>query len=242
MAADQASVQPPESGHNRRKNVGTGAGSQATQLLGAFAWKLLVAAAVAVLTQLVTDLPRLLVALLFVLVLAVGGLFWVLLEPLESMERIRTRRRATLTFVGVAAVGLATWLGIQMAGLLAPDEDQVLSVIDRELNYIVNPNLDALMDMWDPAGLVVDCDRDDYRFEGRGELQERYLRLMDEPWRTVDLVNVTVSVDGDRGVVRHKGTVVNGIYHPHLATYELRKTRGKWLIYRLLINCDRKPS
>lgn len=120
-----------------------------------------------------------------------------------------------------------------------PDPEQVRAVILSEVNASVAQDLDTLKAIYAPNAVIIDHNgtptdaSDDTVWQGWPNIERRYLAFFSAGHTAINLVDLSIQVDGNQATGTHQGTVLDGVFHPDLGVYTLEKTNGQWLISQL---------
>lgn len=120
-----------------------------------------------------------------------------------------------------------------------PEPEQVRAVILNEVNASVAQDLDTLEAIYAPTAVVIDRNgtptdtSDDTVWQGWPNIERRYLAFFSAGHTAINLVDLSIQVDGNQATGTHQGTVLDGVLYPDLGVYTLEKINGEWLISQL---------
>ena len=122
---------------------------------------------------------------------------------------------------------------------LAPNPQQVRQVIFNEVSGAIAQDLEYLRSLYAPDAVVVDHNgtptdpSDDTTWRGWVNIERRYRAFFAAGFSSLNLIDLTIRVDGDRATATHTGVVLDGAAYPDQGVYALEKLNGQWLITRL---------
>ncbi|MDI9548373.1 MAG: nuclear transport factor 2 family protein [Chloroflexota bacterium] len=132
-------------------------------------------------------------------------------------------------------------------GADAPDDEVIRAVLLAEGEFVVEQDIDALMQLWAPDSRVVDAkntpddDADDQNWDGKDAIRHRYVRTVfpGSPDQ-VQPSDLEIAIDGDEAVV-HATTHIGSEISPAGDRWELVRIDGCWLIRSLTYNLEAHP-
>lgn len=131
---------------------------------------------------------------------------------------------------------VATPLPVATTAVSLPDLEQIQQVIDSEVQGAVSKNLALLQSIYAPDAVVIDRAgtpdnfADDTTWQSWPNIERRYRAFFSVGVSSVSLVGASVQVDGERAIVTHNGTIMDGTLYPDYAVYTLARRNGQWLI------------
>lgn len=120
-----------------------------------------------------------------------------------------------------------------------PDPEQVRSVILNEITGAISQDLTFLQSLYAPNAVVIDHKAtpddpdDDTTWRGWVNIERRYLEFFAAGFSALNLIDLSIQVNGERAVGTHQGVVLDGILYPDEGVYILEKIDGQWLITQL---------
>ncbi len=129
----------------------------------------------------------------------------------------------------------------------APDDEAIRAVLLAEGEFVVEQNIDALMQLWAADSRVADAKNtpddagDDQNWDGKDAIRHRYVRtVFPGAPDQVQPSDLDIAVNGDEAVVQattHIGSEVS----PAGDRWELTRIDGCWLIRSLTYNLEARP-
>lgn len=122
------------------------------------------------------------------------------------------------------------------------EEHEVKDVILQEVAAVIHQDLFEIQKLYAPSAIVIDARgtgddiSDDFVYKGWNEIKLRYLAYFRCCAYNFTVVELDVKVNGDRATGIHKGIEIEGKYYREIASYELQKINGRWLITQLTHN------
>ncbi len=116
------------------------------------------------------------------------------------------------------------------------DVDQIQTTINNEIRGAVTQDLALLQSIYAPDAVIIDRAgtpenfADDTTWQSWPNIARRYQAFFSSGISSISLVAAAVQIEGDRAMVTHKGTIMDGILYPDYAVYTLEKRNGQWLI------------
>ncbi len=120
-----------------------------------------------------------------------------------------------------------------------PDQQQVRDVIHSEMNGAITQDLPLLQSLYTSNAKIVDHKgtpdnlADNTTWQGWPNIERRYLEFFSAGYTTLDLVDLSIQVDGNRATGAHWGAVLDGIVYEDRGLYTLEKIENRWLITQL---------
>jgi ketosteroid isomerase-like protein len=120
-----------------------------------------------------------------------------------------------------------------------PDPQQVRQVIFNEVSGAIAQDLEFLKSLYTPDAVVIDHNgtpadpSDDTTWRGWVNIERRYRAFFAAGFSSLNLIDLTIQMDGDRATGTHAGVVLDGTAYPDQGVYALEKVDGRWLITRL---------
>lgn len=120
-----------------------------------------------------------------------------------------------------------------------PEPEQVRAVIMGEINAVLAKDLPLLKSLYAPQAVVTDHNgtpdnaTDDKTWQNWANIEQRYLALLAAGFSSLNLVDLSIQVDGDRATGTHQGVVVNGTVYRDRGVYTLEKINQQWLIVQV---------
>lgn len=120
-----------------------------------------------------------------------------------------------------------------------PEPEQVRAVIMGEVNATLAKNLPLLKSLYAPGALIIDHhgtadnSADDKTWQDWANIEQRYLALFAAGFSSLNLVDLSIQVDGDRATGTYQGVVVNGTLYRDRGVYTLEKNNQHWLIVQV---------
>ncbi|HEX9923473.1 MAG TPA: hypothetical protein VGD99_12520 [Anaerolineae bacterium] len=120
-----------------------------------------------------------------------------------------------------------------------PDPQQVRQVIFNEVSGAIAQDLEYLRSLYAPDAVVVDHNgtpadpSDDTTWQGWVNIERRYRAFFAAGFSSLNLIDLTIQMDGDRATATHAGVVLDGTAYSDQGVYALEKLAGRWLITRL---------
>jgi hypothetical protein len=120
-----------------------------------------------------------------------------------------------------------------------PDPQRVRSVILNEITGAISQDLTFLKSLYAPNAVVIDHKAtpddpdDDTTWRGWINIERRYLEFFAAGFSSLNLVDLSIQVNGDQAVGTHQGVVLDGVLYPDEGVYILEKLDGQWLITQL---------
>lgn len=126
----------------------------------------------------------------------------------------------------------------------ANDEEAVMQLLSAEAEGIVSQDIDRLMEIWHPDGVVIDANHtpdnpsDDRVWGGIASVRERYVNeIFPSAPSSVTHPDVELTIEGDTATALSTTTI--GIDHaPGGDHWTFDKTDGRWLITGLTFNLE----
>jgi len=121
----------------------------------------------------------------------------------------------------------------------APEPEQVRAVILNEVNATVARDLPFLKSLYAPEAVIIDRHgtpddpSDDTTWRGWANIERRYQAFFSDGPAAINLVDLSIQVDGDQASGVHQGVVLDGTLYPDRGVYTLEKIDGQWLITQL---------
>ncbi len=150
------------------------------------------------------------------------------------------RGRANETAAREVALGSCS-LSLEAA---ASDEEAIWALIAAEGQYVVSQDIEALLRLWAPDGIVTDAKHsrgnpeDDQSWQGTDAIRYRYQRIVfpSAPMASQP-ADLDIRVDGDRAIVVST-TRIGEEVSPTGDRWEAVKRDGCWLLQRLDFNLE----
>jgi len=125
----------------------------------------------------------------------------------------------------------------------ATDEDAILQLLDAEAEGVVQQDIDRLMDLWAPDGVVTDANHtpddptDDPVWEGGEAIKERYLVIFQSFPTQAAHPDVELTISGD--IAEATTTTTIGIdMAPKGDEWTFAKIEERWYITNLTFNLE----
>jgi len=125
----------------------------------------------------------------------------------------------------------------------ATDEEAILQLLNAEAEGVVNQDIDRLMDLWAPDGVVTDANHtpddpsDDLVWEGAGAIRERYLVIFQSFPTQAAHPDVELTISGDTAEATTTTTIGVDMY-PEGDHWTFAKIEGRWYITSLTFNLE----
>lgn len=125
----------------------------------------------------------------------------------------------------------------------ATDEEAILQLLSAEAEGVVQQDIDRLMDLWAPDGVVTDANHtpddpsDDSVWEGAEAIKERYLAIFQSFPTQATHPDVEMTISGDTAEAMTTTTI--GIdMAPKGDKWTFAKIEGRWYITSLTFNLE----
>ncbi len=120
-----------------------------------------------------------------------------------------------------------------------PDSGQVRTVILNEVNGAMTEDLALLKSLYAPNAVIIDHNgtpddsSDDTTWQGWANIERRYLEFFSAGHSSLELVDLSIQVNGDQATATHQGAILDGTLYEDTGIYTLEKSNEQWLITRL---------
>lgn len=125
----------------------------------------------------------------------------------------------------------------------ATDEEAILQLLNAEAEGVVQQDIDRLMEIWAPDGVVTDANHtpddpsDDSVWEGAEAIKERYLAIFQSFPTQATHPDVELNINGDTAEAMTTTTI--GIdMAPKGDKWTFAKVEGRWYITSLTFNLE----
>ncbi|MFQ6001981.1 MAG: YybH family protein [Anaerolineae bacterium] len=125
----------------------------------------------------------------------------------------------------------------------ASDEEAILQLLAAEAEGVVQQDIDRLMDLWAPDGVVTDANHtpddpsDDLVWEGAEAIKERYLVIFQSFPTQATHPDVELTISGDTAEATTTTTI--GVdMAPKGDKWTFAKIEGRWYITSLTFNLE----
>lgn len=125
----------------------------------------------------------------------------------------------------------------------ATDEEAILQLLNAEAEGVVNQDIDLLMSLWAPDGVVTDANHtpddssDDLVWEGAEAIKERYLVIFQSFPTQAEHPDVELTITEDTAEAMTTTTI--GIdMAPKGDKWTFAKIEGRWYITSLIFNLE----
>ncbi len=125
----------------------------------------------------------------------------------------------------------------------ASDEEAIHHLLNAEAEGVVNQDIDLLMSLWTPEGVVTDANHtpddasDDLVWEGAEAIKERYLVIFQSFPTQAAHPDVEMSISGDSAEATTTTTIGVDMY-PKGDHWTFAKIDGRWYITSLTFNLE----
>ena len=127
----------------------------------------------------------------------------------------------------------------------ASDEEAILQLLNAEGEGVVQQDIDRLMEIWAPEGVVTDANHtsndpsDDKTWKGAEAIKERYLAIFQSFPTQAAHPDVELTITGDTAEVTTTTTI--GIdMAPKGDRWTFAKMEGRWYITSLTFNLEKE--
>ncbi len=127
----------------------------------------------------------------------------------------------------------------------ASDEEAILQLLAAEAEGVVNQDIDRLMEIWSPDGVVTDANHtpddpsDDLVWEGGEAIKERYLVIFQSFPTQATHPDVELTINGDTAEATTTTTI--GVdMAPKGDEWAFAKIEGRWYITSLTFNLEKE--
>ena len=125
----------------------------------------------------------------------------------------------------------------------ATDEEAILQLLNAEAERVVNQDIDRLMEIWAPEGVVTDANHtpddpsDDLVWEGAEAIKERYLVIFQSFPTQAAHPDVELTITGDTAEATTTTTIGIDMF-PKGDHWTFAKTEERWYITSLTFNLE----
>lgn len=125
----------------------------------------------------------------------------------------------------------------------ANDEEAIHHLLNAEAEGVVNQDIDLLMSLWTPEGVVTDANHtpddasDDLIWEGAEAIKERYLVIFQSFPTHAAHPDAEMSISGDSAEATTTTTIGVDMY-PKGDHWTFAKIEGRWYITSLTFNLE----
>lgn len=121
------------------------------------------------------------------------------------------------------------------------EKKEIENIIYKEIDAVCRQDLATIEKLFSSNATIVDQNKthnnpkDDTFFNNKEGVERFYMNLFSFGWKEYYPIkmNIEISDNLDKAIVKHQGIIVDSIVYPDPAIYTLEKQEGRWLIVRL---------